>query len=84
MRHRYRRSRSSNWFPAGVRLIGELLPEDELPPDLLHSAVRYMRQGVKGTSFPPDEWDGEEDEFVLFWGWPVPFTAEDVSGQQAT
>jgi hypothetical protein len=84
MRHRYRRTGSSNWLPAGVRLFGELLPEDDLPADLLHSAVRYMRRGVRGTSFAPDKWDGEEDEFVLFWGWPVPFPGERVSDQQAT
>jgi hypothetical protein len=80
MRHRYRRQGSRHWVPLDVELFGDLLPEDELPGDLLDSAVSYMREGVDGTSFPVDEWDGDEEEFVLFWGWPVPFPAEEAGG----
>jgi len=75
MKHRYRRE-GSYWIPVEVELFGDLLQEDDLPDEVLDSAVSYMREAVEGTSFPVDEWDGEEDEFVLFWGWPVPFPAE--------
>jgi len=74
MKHRYRRE-GSYWIPVEVELFGDLLQEDDLPDEVLDSAVSYMREAVEGTSFPVDEWDGEEDEFVLFWGWPVPFPA---------
>jgi hypothetical protein len=79
MKHRYRREGSSDWKPADVEVVGELLPEDDLPGELLRSAVDFMREGVMGTSFPPDGWDGEEDSFVLYWGWPVPFPPEGVT-----
>lgn len=67
IRHHYSRKDYGNWVPDALEVFRTSLPEEQT-----QYALEHMRDAVYGTSFPPDEWDGEEREFVLFWEWPVP------------
>lgn len=69
--HRYKRQGSGKWVPKQLEVFRSSLPENQR-----RTALMCMREAVQGTSFPPDEWDGTEKEFVLFWVWTVPFPNE--------
>jgi hypothetical protein len=38
-------------------------------------ALRCMQDAVRGTSYPVEQGEGNQNKFVLNWSWPVPFPA---------
>jgi len=38
-------------------------------------ALKCMQDAVRGTSYPVEQGEGNQNSFVLNWNWPVPFPA---------
>jgi hypothetical protein len=50
--------------------------ESTLPRGQDAVALRCMQDAVRGTSYPVDQAEGNQNNFVLNWTWPVPFPAD--------
>ena len=49
--------------------------ESTLPRGQDAVALRCMQDAVRGTSYPIEQGEGNQNSFVLNWSWPVPFPA---------
>ena len=71
IRHHYEQNDEGRWAPASLESVESSLAEDQY-----EGVLGCMHKAVDGTSFPVGEWDRGQDEFVLYWKWPVPLPTD--------
>jgi len=70
LKYSYVKGGSGKWMFDKLEVNQSTLPrgQDEF-------ALRCMQDAVRGTSFPVDQTEANQNTFVLSWSWPVPFPA---------
>ena len=69
--YRYAKDKTGHWVPAKLDVHESTLREGQE-----HVALACMQEAVKATSFPVGTIEQRENEFVLYWSWPVPLPAD--------
>lgn len=68
--HNYAKNASGKWVVKELTVGKSTLPRGQEAV-----ALRCMQEAVRGSSFPVATDDGDSNEYVLRWTWPVPFPA---------
>ena len=69
--HRYAKDGKGNWVPARLGVHESTLRQGQE-----QVALACMQEATKATSFPVGKIERQENEFVLYWRWPVPLPAD--------